>query len=116
MGCDCATVCPKARHCAVVEVLEPKPGDDWCIAICDSDPEPAAKPPPLRLDTAVNVDTRNIQLAQLGEFIARHFEGDLLIPAKSASKVVELTQKDTTLGALFESVGLVVAPDRPAAA
>jgi hypothetical protein len=116
MGCDCATVCPKARHCAVMEVLKPKPGESWCVAICDPDPEPSAEPPPLRLDSAVNVDTRNIQLAQLGEFIARYFEGDLLIPARAASEVVEVTQKDTTLGALLDSVGLVVAPDRPAAA
>jgi hypothetical protein len=99
-----------------MQVLEPKTGEDWCVAYCDPDPEPSDEPPPLRLDSAVNVDTRNIPLAQLGEFIARYFEGDLLIPAKSASKVVELTQKDTTLGALLDSVGLVVAPDRPAAA
>jgi hypothetical protein len=111
MGCDCASVCPHARHCAVMEILEPEPGESRCVAFCDPDPEPsAARFVALPLDTEVRIDTRNIELAALGEFLANFCEEDVLIPARSASKIVEFSDKNTTLGAVLERAGLVVGP------
>src|SRR3954469_23145204 len=100
MGCDCATVCPNARHCAVMEILSPEPGESRCVAICDPDPEPL---PAIPLDAKVNIDTRDIDLATFGEFLAGMCAEDVLIPAKSAFQPVDLQEKDTTLGAVLES-------------
>jgi hypothetical protein len=111
MACDCASVCPNARHCAVMEILQPESGESWCVAICDPDPQPsAARFISLPLDAQVRIDTRNIELAALGEFLANFCGEEVLIPAKSATKIVEFSDKNTTLGAVLERAGLVVGP------
>jgi hypothetical protein len=111
MGCDCASVCPNAQQCAVMQILEPTGGEPWCVAICKPDPAPLAKVEvTLPLDTKVQIETRNAELAVLAKLLADHCEEEVLIPARSAMEVVELSEKDTTLGAVIERVGLVVSP------
>jgi hypothetical protein len=50
----------------------------------------------------------------LGKLLADHCEEDVFIPARSATEIVELNEKDTTLRAVIERVGLVVGRATPA--
>jgi hypothetical protein len=112
MGCDCASVCPNAQQCAVMQILEPTAGEPWCVAICKPDPAPGLREDSvtLPLDAKVRLEVHNTELAVLGKFLADHCQDDLLIPARSARDIVELSEKDTTLGAVIERAGLVVTP------
>jgi hypothetical protein len=112
MGCDCASVCPNAQQCAVMQILEPTAGEPWCVAICKPDPAPGLREERVTvpLDAKVQVEARNTELAVLGKLLADHCEEDVFIPARSATEIVELSEKDTTLGAVIERVGLVVSP------
>jgi len=65
--------------------------------------------PRVSLYARVAVDTNQVTLARLGEFVGKLCDAELLIPAEAASEKVALTLKDTTLGEVVKRAGLVVA-------
>jgi hypothetical protein len=93
-----------------MQILDPAAGEPWCVAICKPDPAPGLRQVSVTvpLDTKVQLESHNTELAVLAKFLADHCEEDVFIPARSATEIVELTEEDTTLRAVIERVGLVV--------
>ncbi|QXC62245.1 hypothetical protein KSP35_05405 [Aquihabitans sp. G128] len=110
--CNCATVCPTSASCIVIYIHDT--GECWCA--CSKDAvtlEPFDQPAPVRLSDRIDVDMRGADLAELGEFLSRRSEVDLLIPAARAADWVEVKAEGITLGDLVEQAGLVAAPAGP---
>jgi hypothetical protein len=104
MACDCPTQCPASEHCIAIYIHDT--GECWVL--CSKDEVKLAPSAPVPLDAEVDVDTRNVDLVQLGTFLSSRCDAELLIPAKAARKPIELKEKKTTLRAAVEQAGMVV--------
>jgi hypothetical protein len=111
MSCDCAGICPTSAHCIAIYIHDT--GECWVLCSKDDVTLPEDSPATVGLDDDIDIDMRGVELAQLGEFLARRVEVDLLVPAARVTDWVEVKAKQTTLRAVIDEVGLVVAgPDR----
>jgi hypothetical protein len=61
------------------------------------------------LDGQVQIDVAGATLAEFGEFLDRHCEVELLIPASDASRKIEVSEEYITVRALIDRTGLVMA-------
>jgi hypothetical protein len=66
------------------------------------------------IDAQVQIEVKRIELAVLGAFLGRHAEVEgLMIPATDAGRMVDLSEEYTTVRAVIERTGLVVAGPGP---
>jgi hypothetical protein len=82
-----------------------------CYADC-SGPTVEVGPAVLKrapLDGQVQIDVAGATLAEFGEFLDRHCEVELLIPASDASRKIEFSEEYITVRALIDRTGLVMA-------
>jgi hypothetical protein len=111
VACDCDGVCPESEHCIAIYLLDEEPGDDArCIVLCSEDELVASKPQKVASGRRIDISMRNVDRVKLGSFLASLVDEDVLIPAKSATEIVEVSEKDTTLDVVIERAGLVVGP------
>ena len=61
----------------------------------------------LAQDARIDINVRNVDLARLGEFLARVCSDEVLIPASAVRDTVEMSMYDTTLGDALREAGLV---------
>jgi hypothetical protein len=62
----------------------------------------------LPLYARVDINTREADLATVGEFLSNFCDAELFIPAAKASQKVSLSLKDVTLEGVIEQAGLLI--------
>lgn len=105
--CTCAHLCPDG-DCIAIYVHDKH--ECWLLCSTGDSVAPNGKLSP---DTRLNIETRGIELAHLGEFLDRHCDTELFVPAAAARTRVTLRMEYATLSAVIEQAGLVTGDGRP---
>jgi hypothetical protein len=101
--CTCEKQCPNADECICLYLLDVQ----RCIVDCTD----VTTIPPIEVvsrDARINLSSRGVPRARLGEFLAQVCGDEILIPASVASERVELALYDTAMGEALRQAGLVV--------
>jgi hypothetical protein len=102
-NCNCEHLCPNDAQCLCVWNYD----EERCIVDC-SGTIVFQLDRLLAQDARIAINVRNVDLARLGEFLARVSSDEVLIPASAVrDTVVEMSMYDTTLGDALREAGLV---------
>lgn len=103
--CTCDNVCPSAANCTCLAIFRPD-GSVHCCCDCDNNPIPL----PITARDQVNLDVRNTELGELAEFVHRMTEADVLVPASSLRRRIDMKLERLAFDEALERIGLVLAP------
>ena len=106
--CTCGTQCAGSAHCICMWVYD----EAKCYTDCSAPTVTVEVGPVILrrapLDGQVKINVAGATLAKLGEFLDRHCEVEILIPARNASQKIDFSDEYMTVRSLIDRVGLVI--------
>ena len=105
MACDCDSVCPEAGSCGCINVIS----SGLCRCTCG----PPIVLEPLPLAEEIDLNTRDLNLAEVAELFRLATDSEILVPASRMHETITVTREKTTIDAALKEFGLIATGNAP---
>jgi hypothetical protein len=105
MGCDCDSVCPKAKECGCMWIVS----SGTCTCTCG----PPIVLEPAALAEEIELSTRDLSLGELADLFRQVTGSEILVPVSRLRETFTVSRKDTTIKKQLKEFGLVATGAKP---